>query len=38
LAEVAAVLEIPLGTVRSRLAYGLTTLRQLLAKKNEEER
>jgi RNA polymerase sigma-70 factor, ECF subfamily len=37
LAEVAAVLEIPLGTVRSRLAYGLTTLRQLLAKKNEEE-
>ena len=28
LAEVAAVLEIPLGTVKSRLAYGLKTLRR----------
>jgi RNA polymerase sigma-70 factor (ECF subfamily) len=27
LADVAAVLEIPLGTVKSRLAYGLKTLR-----------
>ena len=31
--EVAAVLEIPLGTVKSRLAYGLKTLRQYLSKK-----
>ena len=31
LVEVAAVLEIPLGTVRSRLAYGLSMLRKLLA-------
>jgi DNA-directed RNA polymerase specialized sigma24 family protein len=27
LAEVAAILEIPLGTVKSRLAYGLKALR-----------
>ena len=33
LAEVAAVLEIPLGTVKSRLAYGLKTLRRYLAGK-----
>lgn len=33
LAEVAAVLEIPLGTVKSRLAYGLKTLRRYLAEK-----
>jgi len=32
LPEVAAVLEIPLGTAKSRLAYGLTTLRKKLAK------
>jgi RNA polymerase sigma-70 factor (ECF subfamily) len=31
--EVAAVLEIPLGTVKSRLAYGLRTLRRYLAGK-----
>ena len=30
LPEVAAVLEIPLGTVKSRLAYGLATLRKKL--------
>jgi RNA polymerase sigma-70 factor (ECF subfamily) len=30
LPEVAAVLEIPLGTVKSRLAYGLTSLRKHL--------
>jgi DNA-directed RNA polymerase specialized sigma24 family protein len=28
LAHVAAVLEIPLGTVKSRLAFGLKTLRK----------
>ena len=33
LADVAAVLEIPLGTVKSRLAYGLKTLRRYLAEK-----
>jgi RNA polymerase sigma-70 factor (ECF subfamily) len=33
LAEVAAVLEIPLGTVKSRLAYGLRALRRHLAEK-----
>ena len=33
LEEVAAVLEIPLGTVKSRLAYGLKTLRRYLAEK-----
>jgi RNA polymerase sigma-70 factor, ECF subfamily len=32
LAEVAVVLDIPLGTVRSRLAYGLAVLRKLLQK------
>ena len=31
LADVAAVLEIPLGTVKSRLAYGLNALRRHLA-------
>jgi len=31
--EVAAVLEIPVGTVKSRLAYGLKTLRQYLSEK-----
>jgi len=33
LAEVAAVLELPLGTVKSRLAYGLKALRQQLGEK-----
>ena len=33
LGEVAAVLEIPLGTVKSRLAYGLAALRRYLAQK-----
>ena len=33
LAEVAAVLEIPLGTAKSRLAYGLKALRRQLAEK-----
>jgi RNA polymerase sigma-70 factor (ECF subfamily) len=33
LAEVAAVLEIPLGTVKSRLAYGLAALRRELGNK-----
>ena len=33
LAEVAAVLEIPVGTVKSRLAYGLTALRRHFADK-----
>ncbi|HVG56798.1 MAG TPA: RNA polymerase sigma factor [Vicinamibacterales bacterium] len=33
LADVAAVLEIPLGTVKSRLAYGLKTLRRYLEEK-----
>ena len=32
LAEIAAVLEIPLGTVKSRLAYGLNSLRMKLEK------
>ena len=33
LPEVAAVLELPLGTVKSRLAYGLTALRKQLTKR-----
>jgi RNA polymerase sigma-70 factor, ECF subfamily len=33
LAEVAAILKIPLGTVKSRLAYGLNTIRNQLLKK-----
>ena len=34
LPEVAAVLELPLGTVKSRLAYGLTALRKQLTKRS----
>ena len=33
LPEVAAILEVPLGTVKSRLAFGLTALRKHLANK-----
>jgi RNA polymerase sigma-70 factor (ECF subfamily) len=33
LAEVAAILELPIGTVKSRLAYGLTAIRKHLSKK-----
>jgi len=36
LAEVAVVLDIPLGTVRSRLAYGLAVLRKLLQEKRSK--
>ncbi len=32
LLEVAAILEIPLGTVKSRLAYGLAAIRKQLTK------
>jgi RNA polymerase sigma-70 factor (ECF subfamily) len=35
LADVAAVLELPLGTVKSRLAYGLAALRRHLTDKKE---
>jgi len=35
LADVAAVLEIPIGTVRSRLAYGLASLRQQLSREEK---
>jgi RNA polymerase sigma-70 factor, ECF subfamily len=35
LADVAAVLELPLGTVKSRLAYGLGSLRRHFADKKE---
>lgn len=34
--DVAAILEIPLGTAKSRLAYGLTTLRKHLNKKGKK--
>ena len=33
LIEVAAVLELPVGTVKSRLAYGLNAIRKQLGKK-----
>ena len=33
LADVAAVLEIPVGTAKSRLAYGLSAIRRQLARK-----
>jgi RNA polymerase sigma-70 factor (ECF subfamily) len=37
LADVAAVLELPLGTVKSRLAYGLTQLRRHVAGHKESK-
>lgn len=36
LLEVAAILELPLGTVKSRLAYGLNAIRKHLGKKRGE--
>jgi RNA polymerase sigma-70 factor, ECF subfamily len=36
LVEVAAVLDVPLGTVKSRLAYGLATLRRHHAGENDD--
>lgn len=36
LVEVAAILELPLGTVKSRLAYGLSAIRKHLSKKRSE--
>ena len=33
LAEIAAILELPLGTVKSRLAYGLSAIRKHLSVK-----
>jgi RNA polymerase sigma-70 factor, ECF subfamily len=35
LKEVAAILEIPLGTVKSRLAYGLSAIRKQLRTNKE---
>ena len=35
LPEIAAVLDVPLGTVKSRLAYGLATLRQRMETKEQ---
>jgi RNA polymerase sigma-70 factor (ECF subfamily) len=36
LVEVAAILELPLGTVKSRLAYGLSAIRKHLSKKRSD--
>jgi RNA polymerase sigma-70 factor (ECF subfamily) len=36
LPEVAAILEIPLGTVKSRLAYGLTAIRKQLTRRRSK--
>jgi RNA polymerase sigma-70 factor (ECF subfamily) len=35
LPEIAAVLEVPLGTIKSRLAYGLATLRKRMETKEQ---
>lgn len=37
LAQIADVLELPLGTVKSRLGYGLATLREELARRKNED-
>jgi len=37
LEETAAVLEIPLGTAKSRLSYGVSALRKLLTRKEHNE-
>jgi len=36
LVEIAAILELPLGTVKSRLAYGLSAIRKHLSKKRSD--
>jgi RNA polymerase sigma-70 factor (ECF subfamily) len=36
LVEIAAVLELPLGTVKSRLAYGLSAIRKHLTRKRSD--
>lgn len=36
LAEIAAILELPLGTVKSRLAYGLNAIRKHLSEKRSD--
>jgi RNA polymerase sigma-70 factor, ECF subfamily len=36
LAEIAAILELPLGTVKSRLAHGLSAIRKHLSKKRSD--
>jgi RNA polymerase sigma-70 factor (ECF subfamily) len=36
--ETAAILDIPLGTAKSRLAYGVATIRKLVKGENNHER
>jgi RNA polymerase sigma-70 factor (ECF subfamily) len=38
LPDIAAVLDLPLGTVKSRLAYGLTTLRKQVGRRRPDDR